>query len=474
MSGLCPACRNAKISPQQHRRLVTQGFVIIIVLLLMLSSALVYPFVAAMQAHLGGLAYPISAIGLFVILFVVCAGGFVLRCFVRMRRMSNPAHALKVARASAGEDGEETTFGPVTIYAFGSSDPTLMLKSQWEICRRRFEKLIGERLDVERPLRFFVFGKRNSFDAFFRSAFLYGSNVDGIYVPWSTPTISMTTEFPAYRLPDLERLTRVLLGYFNLDSYRKCPLWLQVGISNSVASGGDEMESLRLNRKMLAALSRGDTLGTADFFQRNPRSIIKLVRDWQDFDSFSRYSQLIAQSCSVVEFLCSERERLERFRAFLRELTRKAPIEEVFQRHFDHGFETLLERWRLWVVDRGIGSHGPPPHDIRDALNERVIPIVEDAGANTLERIQAIREMGRTGYVFGADALIDILVKDDQIPSNEIVWSLESISGLALGDDVRKWTTGSIIFPVTLRMSLRWPDFPEVIVTGVAKLLERS
>lgn len=71
---------------------------------------------------------------------------------------------------------------------------------------------------------------------------------------------------------------------------------------------------------------------------------------------------------------------------------------------------------------------------------ERVIRIVEDEGANTLERIQAIREMGKMGYVLGADALIDLLGKDDQVPAKEVVRSLESISGLVLGDNVEKWT----------------------------------
>jgi len=52
----------------------------------MLSLVLVYPFAGFVQARLGGLAYPIIASGLFVILFVVCAGGMVLRYLVRMRR----------------------------------------------------------------------------------------------------------------------------------------------------------------------------------------------------------------------------------------------------------------------------------------------------------------------------------------------------------------------------------------------------
>jgi hypothetical protein len=440
-SGSCPACRNAKLSPEQHRRLATQGFVIIITLLLVLSFVLAYPFAGFMHDRLGGLAYPMIAVGLFVILSVVCAVGFVVSCLVRMRRMSHPAHALRVAHACAGEVGEESTFGPVSFHVFGASDPTSMVNGQWEICQSRFESLVGERLEVDRPLRFFVFGKRNSFDAFFRWAFLYVSNLDGLYVPWSRPTIAITTEFPAHRLADPERIIRILLSYFHLDSYRKSPspLWVQIGVAHVVASGGDEMESARLNRKMLAALSRGDSLGTAELFHRNPRSIVKWARDWQEFDNFRRYSQLITQSCSVVEFLCSKAERLERFRAFLKEPAKKSPIEEVFQHHFDHSLETLLEQWRHWVVDRGIGSHEPPPDDIRDALTNRLIPIVEDARATSLERIQAIREMGRAGYVLGSDKLIDLL-GDEQLPSEEIVWSLESISGLALGEHVEKWT----------------------------------
>ena len=459
---LCPACRTTKLPAQQQRRLAAQGFVIIAILLLMLSVLLLGPVSGRMQVHLGWSAYPLIAIGLSVILFILLAGGIVLRYLVRSWRMNNPDYALGVARACAREVGKHMTFGPVSVYVFGANDATSMLKGQMEICRSRFEGLVGEHLEVGRPLRFFVFGKRNAFDGFFRWAFLYGSDVDGMYVPWSVATISLTKEFPAHRLPDLERVTRVLMSYHFLDSHRKSPspLWVQMRIANVIACGGDEMELARLNRKVLAALSRGTWLETADLFHINPRSLIPLVRDWQDFNNFGRYSQLIAQSWSVVEFLCSEEERLERFRAFLKEPTTNAPIAEVFQRHFDYGFETVLDRWRSWVLDRAIGFHGPPPPHILDALLEGVIPIVLDHRADRLERIQAIREMGRNGYVLGADALIEVLSKDDQIPAEEVVWSLESISGLALGSDAERW--------------MDWFNQLPEETTGVADLAQHS
>ncbi len=106
---------------------------------------------------------------------------------------------------SAGDVGEEAISGPASVYWFGASDPTLLLEGQWEICKSRFESLFGEHLDASPPLRVLVFGKRSHFDAFFRAAFLYSSNLDGIYVPWSTATISITTEFPDFRLADPAR-----------------------------------------------------------------------------------------------------------------------------------------------------------------------------------------------------------------------------------------------------------------------------
>jgi hypothetical protein len=56
-----------------------------------------------------------------------------------------------------------------------------------------------------------------------------------------------------------------------------------------------------------------------------------------------------------------------------------------------------------------------------------------------MDRIQAIREMGRVGYCMGADTLVDLLGTADMILSPEIVWSLEQISGHDWGHDVGRW-----------------------------------
>ncbi len=88
--GLCPGCRVAKASPEKRRRLATKGFIIIVGALLLLAFVVNHPF-AGIPARLGGFAYLTIAIGLFVIL----VGGTLVVLLVRVRRMSNPAHAAR-------------------------------------------------------------------------------------------------------------------------------------------------------------------------------------------------------------------------------------------------------------------------------------------------------------------------------------------------------------------------------------------
>jgi hypothetical protein len=441
---ICPACRHREFPPQQRRRREYTALAVVAILFLMLSFVLLWPLISFMPARVGGLAYPAFAVGLFLVLFASYSVAMIMHHLARSWRMTRPGHALAVARAHAGEHGKETTFGAVSVHVFGPKDPTTMLKSQMETCRNRFATLIGEPLETERPLRILVFGKRDAFDAFFRRAFLFGSNVDGIYVPWTPATIAITTELPAHSLVDPERLVRTLLSYFYLDSYKRCrlPQWLQLGIGSFLACGGDTEELARLNRKMIASLSKGTALGIDDLFHAAPYTLVKLLRDWEDHGNFTKYAQFGGQSWSIVEYLWREeatKDHHARFRGFLRELDAKEPHEETFKRHFALGYDTLLEGWRSSVVAQGIGAHEPLPPHLRFVLAERVIPMIWDRDAKPIERIQAVRELGRAGYGAGADVLIGLLGTDATIPSDEIVWSLEAISGLAMGRDKQAW-----------------------------------
>jgi hypothetical protein len=68
-----------------------------------------------------------------------------------------------------------------------------------------------------------------------------------------------------------------------------------------------------------------------------------------------------------------------------------------------------------------------------------VIPTIQNSNAKIMNRIQAVRDMGRAGYGFGADALIELLRPGSGVPKQETVWALEAIAGMAWGDDERRW-----------------------------------
>ena len=368
----------------------------------------------------------------------------VMRLLVGMWRMSNPRHALSVACASAQEKPTEHTVGPASVFCFGSDDPTALLGEAMEAVRARFAKRVGEPVESTRPLRFFVFGKRAAFEQFVKRSLLNAGDLDGLYIPWSTRTIAITTETPEYRLSELPRVVRTLASYFFLDAYKNCPMpiWLQSGIANSLACGGDIAELSRLNRKMLASLSRGSNLNAVELFHVRQSTVIRLVNGWQDHAKFTRYLQLTRQAHSVVEFLCgngSPEARRSCFRNFVNE-ARVGKLEEMtFERCFGFGFAELLDQWQRWVIDQGPGIATPPPAQIQDALNERLIPTILDEDAPSMNRIQAIRDMGRAGHYLGADVLIDLLNSRDERLLEAATWSLEMISGLALGSDEARW-----------------------------------
>ena len=170
--------------------------------------------------------------------------------------------------------------------------------------------------------------------------------------------------------------------------------------------------------------------------------MVKLVRDWRDHDTYARYAGFVAQSWSMVEYLGgvdAPEHRKEAFRGYLKGVRASDRKEEEVHRHFGCGYESLLEGWREWVIARGVGIHRSPDPETRDALRDCVIPIVEDREAPLIDRVQAVRELGRAGYVLGAETLIGQLDAEGPVPQEEIVWALEAISGLALGHDEEHW-----------------------------------
>jgi len=312
-----------------------------------------------------------------------------------------------------------------------------------EVARSRFEEFLGEPCKFDRPLRILCFDKRSAFVAFHRRTIPNLWNLDGLYIRSPVPTITFNTEIVPYRLSEPRRTARSLFIFHFLTSCKGFipPFWLFHGIGNWLADGGLRDRREILNRKLMIALTR-QAAGDAEVFGIKKAAIVKLVRNWYDHPSFSRFTEIAVRSWSLCEFLGGQgapRERRERFAAFFKELRPKDSQETVFKRHFEFGIDALIDQWRAWIVEHGLGSYGPPPSEIRRALMNGIIPTIEDQSARTMDRILAIRDMGRVGYVLGADVLIVVLKKGGESLGQEAIWSLEQISGHPSGSEVDQW-----------------------------------
>ena len=247
----------------------------------------------------------------------------------------------------------------------------------------------------------------------------------GVYFqrPWSLLTLC-TAEVPG-RLDDPRTLAGGLYDMVLLEQVHGVLPAPWVGIRAHRSPGGRRRRSdpVRLNRKMVAALS-GGTAWSEDLFSASANKISRLLLRSKDP---GRRPEIRAVRRPVVVDRriplrrTGPRARKAAFRAFLKDKRSKSRQEESFFQHFGFGFGTMLDDWRRWVLDRGIGADEPPPPRIRDALLDRVLPVIRDRRAPRGDRIQAIRDWRKAGYPLGADALIDLLRDPGDIPKPEII-----------------------------------------------------
>jgi hypothetical protein len=132
-------------------------------------------------------------------------------------------------------------------------------------------------------------------------------------------------------------------------------------------------------------------------------------------------------------------DRHKPLRGFLEDPRSKRDQEDAFRAHFGRGYAPLLDGWRQWVLDQGIGAYEPPPDRTRDALLDRVLPVIRDPQSKRADRVGSMREWVGAGFVLGADALIDLLRDRGDIPTEETVWALSMVSGMDLGEDPERW-----------------------------------
>lgn len=445
-AALCTFCRQRYLDPGTFRREQLKGGRLIFVFLVIGMMAPMVLGSNLLEARTGwgrevtlAIAALITAAA-FITAIIILLFGIALN---RRRRLNNPERLLKYARKCAGKAGTLVSAGALTLWYSGTDDPGPMLSAQWDEIWQRFAALFGE-APARLPLRLFSFEKRDAFVAFLYQRASDCANLDGAFLQ-GTRIAGLSTELVPYRLSDVQGTAGMMAVYDALECFKRltAPSWLGLGLAYCLGKDQIEGTAGRLNRKLMAALARGELLDARISFDPRPALVAKLFGGWYQNRNFRTMSVMSFRSWSVVDWLCgaaSDNDRRERFCAFVRDLRANELWEPIFERHFGYGFVELLERWRESVIERGIGQHEPAPPPIREALLTRAVPTALDSTARYRHRVQAIRSIGTAGYLTGSDALIALLRGGDPVLRDEAIWSLEAISGQVLGDSPDRWT----------------------------------
>ncbi|HWE38157.1 MAG TPA: hypothetical protein VG406_16425 [Isosphaeraceae bacterium] len=444
----CLSCRQRSFGPAELKKEETKGRTCALVLLVCVTILVGVRLSDFVAAHFGDwywVALPLVSAGAVVGAIVLLILALIVVTRVRHRLLRREHLALARARKVTGEDGELVRTGTRTVWYSGTVDPVPLLTDAEEAVRRRATAMLGESVGRRTPLRILCFHRREGLLAYDVSRLTKLCNFDGLRDPGPATTFVLSTEVVPHRLASPEATARTLFAGALIEDLKGFPLrlWLQQGLIGALAGGVDRDETDRLNRKLLAALAVGTAPGL-ELFRMEPKAFVKLLYRWTLHDNFVRRLQFLAQSWSLVEYLGGDtapEDRRGRFRMFVKDLRPKEPDEAAFERHFGHGYDRLLELWTDWVRVRGVGTHAQPPPEVRQAIVGRVVPIVRDRRAPVMERVVAVRELGRLGYAVGSDALIDLLREPAELPVEELLWSLRAISGLDLGDDPGRWSS---------------------------------
>jgi hypothetical protein len=447
-SKLCPRCRYQSLPRAQAQNQQLVGWVIIVTCVMIVMVLIGLPFWNRLVARAGVLSWILYP------LLVFCAAlGWLATCFIaivifaviRNWRLQFEKPVLARARKCARDEGAIARLGPLTIWWSGPADPAPLVTQKLESMRQSFERLVDQPVDTQ-PLRVLVFHERRAFIAFHRKVVAENSEIECLYSGRPVRLLTLTTETPRFRAIEDSGCLRAGFVLYLLETLRGSlsSHWLQSGLSAALSSDPSRSTREQLLRRMKVAFHNGTTSKAPAFFSRlSVFQARELMGPLVDHGSFALYAQWRAQSHSVIEYLAGSDappDRLARFRSFLCDL-KAAPSEEpVFKRHFDHGFDALLEHWQAWVTEQSLGNDPIPPPEVRVAITERLVPVIADRSKKAYDRILAMRALGTAAYVLGAHTLIDVLREQDDRFTPTATWALESIAGLPLGSDADRWS----------------------------------
>jgi DNA-directed RNA polymerase subunit RPC12/RpoP len=443
----CPVCRQKvaakRLAPaeaaRQQRSLQRRGWVVLLTVDGMLAA------LVALAAGEGfGFFWPFVTTA--VLLPALLVGFLLFRVKWKLWRAADPARDFAQADAAAGSPGATGQVGQMLVWTAQGTSLGDLLGNEAEVARQRLASTLGRSVPVPtaRAL-FFPDG-----DAAARYMRALGVHVATRWLEksfyWRAPSRRMVVvERPVReKAPSPRAKLRSLVVYHLLEAVdgRAPAAWIEQGLIAALSDDDEHHELARLNRRVLAGVAAGRTIGATEFFGATVNQVWKKHGRHTSPQHFAWSHQFAAQAWSVMEFICGRGatpERREAFQGFFNDADRRKRPAQAIERHFGCSCDELLASWRGRVDGQGVGEHFPPPEHVAEHLLAG--PIARLASPETLpgERVSAIRELGEQGYLLGADRLIAVLRDENEEVCAEATWALECISGQVLGSSPAVW-----------------------------------
>lgn len=375
-------------------------------------------------------------LALFVVLLVLMGLGTVAYIFFQRAWLRAEDNDFALARRITGLEGAVVRRDEFTLWFRGRQSPEILFAGQYVEARRRFEAFVGTPVELKRVPRILLFGSHFEFRSYYMKRFLDLGSLEALYEPGNPARIALFLDPDGHNLIDPEPRARLMFTYYFIEQAKGFipSFWLNSGLGSFLTAGSSPTALARAQRRVRLALAKGTLRPQEEVFGVSMRRILKRIRrSHENLDDFKYLDVMSSQFVSLIAYLIgpdSTPQRREGFRNFFLAVQVRDNYESVFREHVGMGFAELFDAWKTWVQTQPVGPPAPPSTPaLRRAILEWCIPTLEDDRAPFEETVQVVRDIGRAGYVLGADRLIDLVATSGKELRDTAQWALENISG---------------------------------------------
>ncbi|HEX7447977.1 MAG TPA: hypothetical protein VF306_10550 [Pirellulales bacterium] len=360
---------------------------------------------------------------------------------------SNLSAEIAAAEKAAGAPGQVRHVGEVLVWSAEGASLADEFEPQLEATRQWLAEVTGRLVSPSAKLRVLLFADGDGVLRYLREL---GFRLEdraarrGIYISAPANRLCVGERDARVQEADPCFTLRWLIARHLIEQtgvHVSCA-WLLDGLAGMIAYESSEHERASLNRRALAGIASGRTLPAEEWFAGAPTRKRRSTGQLADLQTYAWFRQFQTQSRSLMEFVCGQGATPE-WRAAFQQLFNDRDLQkhpaETFEHHFGCPIDELFAQWRAWVEQQGGGEHLPPSPQVAEYLTAGPLAKISAPETPRRDRIEAIREWGERGYLFGAEHVIALLRGDDEELRAEAVYALECVSGVSLGTTAESW-----------------------------------